>query len=193
MKHTIKTTSENVALLVMRTQPLHNGHINLIFQALVENDTVIIALGSTNQEESFNNPYGVGKRINMLKKVFGTSSKIKVITLKDIQAQNNQIWTDYVYDQIDKLDLPQPNRYYAGDFTNANYYKVKNKYTNQEPEIKMLNRLNTGIMSATMIRQNLSLGLEEWKEHVPVCLHEYVENNFPKKFLTENIDGVINF
>jgi cytidyltransferase-like protein len=188
MKNTIKPTTEKVALIVMRAQTLHNGHINLIFKAMVENDVVIVGLGSRNQEISFSNPFPVSKRINMLKKVFGDSSKIKIITLADINACSFEEWSEYVYSEIETLKMPQPNRYYAGEEANSQWFGSVNSFTGVAPEIILVDRLKSKIMSATQIRQSISSGSNSWKEHVPACLHQYILDNFPTQFtLTEMI------
>ena len=188
MKNTIKPQINNVALIVSRFQPLHNGHINLILKAMVENDIVIIGLGSRNQEKSYNNPFSVKQRMNMLKKVFGDSSKLKIIPIADIEAQSKKEWVDYVYDEINKMNLPQPNRYYAGDKINSGWYeKETNKYTNKKPEIILLDRFESKIMSGTMIRQSISNEDSEWKKYVPICIQNYIKEEYPKEFLQKEI------
>jgi len=133
------TTKENIALIVMRGQPITHGHLKLISKALFENDEIIIALGSRNKHISFENPFKVVQRIEMLKMVFGESSKIKILTLADIGNVDKYGWTNYVFNEIEKNNLLQPNKYYAGDEDNFKWYQnIVNPYTNKKIQIEYI-------------------------------------------------------
>lgn len=181
---TYQPQEKNVGLIVMRGQPIHNGHLHLITNALYENDELVIALGSRNKQISFENPFKVSQRIEMLKRVFGESSKIKILTLADIGTATKDEWTNYVFEEINKNKIYQPNTYYAGDEDNFKWYlNTLNPFTQEIINVKPLDRLSTGIMSGTEIRKSISSGFDSWKNHVPVCLHDYIISNFPKQYL----------
>ena len=60
----------STAVIIGRFQPLHNGHIALINQAVKDNDNVLVLVGSCNKERDFNNPFTVDQRIQMLANVY---------------------------------------------------------------------------------------------------------------------------
>lgn len=182
---TYKNTRNNIGLIVLRGEPIHYGHLNLMTKALYENDEIIIAFGSRNKPVSFTNPFKVSQRIEMLKIIFGESSKIKILTLADQGAITKKQWTDYVFSEIEKNKLQQPTRYYAGDEINYEWYKDSINKNNQKLEIIFLDRLDSKILSGTQIRQSITNGLDNWKKYVPECLHNYIELNFPKEYLVQ--------
>ncbi len=216
MKTTIITQEENIALAVMRLQPLHNGHFNLISKMLRENQKVIIGLGSTQIENTFDNPFSGKQRLEMLKIAFGNSNKLKIIFLKDIGAVVHRQWAEYVFSQIEKNNLPLPTRYYAGSLNDAFYFEDFNinkndtkligdyekykdisfneKYKDLKLEIKILDRRLSSINdSGTEIRKSIVNNIDTWLSQVPECLHNYIISNFPKKFdLLENIKANLN-
>lgn len=50
-------------LMIGRFQPFHNGHLNLVHQILSECDELIIAVGSSQFNFTFSNPFTAGERI----------------------------------------------------------------------------------------------------------------------------------
>lgn len=173
----------SIGAMVMRGQPIHNGHVSLIFEAMKNHEMVYIYLGSRNQPISFENPFSIKQRIDMLKIVFGTSSKLKIIPLKDIGATSKDQWMSYLAEETHSQNLEQPTDYYAGDKENSIWVTdVLNPITHEKLNIHILNRLETTIMSGTRIRKNIATGTDDWKQHVPRVLHSYIEDNFPKEF-----------
>ena len=173
-----------IALLVMRLQPQHTGHTNLIFKAMMENDIVIVMPGSSQEKRTKRNPLSTPEKLNNLKQSFGEeSSKLKYLPIRDIGASTDEEWTDHVFETIEKAGLPQPTRYYAGDAVNAKFYDVVNPYTGIQMEVIRVNRLQSGIMSGSDIRDAIYNRCDSWKEHVPVCLVEMIENSYPTELI----------
>lgn len=195
----MNTYKENVAFAMMRIQPLHKGHYNLITKMIAENDIVIIGLGSSQISDTFDNPFSVSDRINMLKTLFGQGAigkhgKIKVVAIEDIGAVEPDTWVSHCFSKIIAKDLPLPNNYYAGSDMDAAWYRGydvlnKNKDENRdfndvELNINILDRKTVSInSSATEIRKSIANNFTEWKQDVPLCLHNYILDNFPTKFM----------
>ena len=57
LRRTKMETTQNTGLAVMRMQPMHNGHYELISKMMKEMDTVIIGLGSIQETHTTSNPY----------------------------------------------------------------------------------------------------------------------------------------
>lgn len=205
----------NIALAVMRMNPLHIGHFNLISKMLMENQKVIIGLGSTQIENTFNNPFSAKQRLEMIKIAFGNNDKIKIIFLKDLGAVVHRLWAEYVFSQIEKNNLPLPTRYYAGSLNDAFYFQDFNinkndkhligdyqnidcnfdeRYKDYKLDIRILDRKTESINdSGTEIRKSIVNNMDTWLSQVPECLHNYIIQNYPKKFdLLENIKNNLN-
>jgi len=179
--------NKKVALLVMRQQPLHNGHSNLIYKAMLENDKVIVILGSSQEKRTKRNPFSVPERISFMKQVFGESSKLKIMALKDVGAATKNEWLEYVFANIEKQGLEQPNRYYAGDEDNAMWYDTINPVTNKQIEVIRVDRLSSCVMSATEIRNSIYNGFDSWKKHVPECLTDLIVEKYPKELINSHL------
>jgi nicotinamide mononucleotide adenylyltransferase len=193
MKKYTKNSSKKlqVAFLLLRLQPQHNGHTNLIFKAMMENDLVIVMPGSSQEKRTKRNPLSTPEKLNNLKQTFGgESSKLKYLPIRDIGAATDKEWTDHVFDVIEKKGLPQPNKYYAGDSVNAKFFRdCINPYTGEKIEVIQVNRLATGIMSGSEIRDAIHNNCESWKEHVPVCLVDMIEKVYPKELINKKVEN----
>ena len=79
-------------IVLARLQPIHNGHLELIEQAIDENEQVFIFIGSA---DKFNerNPIPINLRMEMaqeavdvlLKKYTGVIPPVKIIPLDDLR------------------------------------------------------------------------------------------------------------
>lgn len=145
-----------VGLTIMRLQPLHNGHINLINSMLDENEKSILMLGSVGVIDE-NNPYSYEERLEMVKTVYQKemeSGKLFVGGLKDIH--NLPKWVDYV-----KSHLPFPaDIYYCGIHQNAKQFAEKGF------SIRLFDR-PLGNLSGTLIRQKIRDHDSSWENDVP--------------------------
>jgi nicotinamide-nucleotide adenylyltransferase len=187
----MKNEPKYVAFAAMRMQSsIHFGHHRLITKMLEENDLVIIGLGSTQIERTSRNPLTASERIEMLNILYGhANKKIKIVKLIDKGAVEPKEWSDYCIQKIEELKLPTPTDYYAGSETDAFWFKDGVNIKGEKININVLDRYSSGIMSGTEIRSSLANGTNEWKKHVPRCLHDYVEMTFPKE---QTLDYNIN-
>ena len=151
---------DSIGLAVMRTQPLHYGHCLIIDQMIKDNDEVIIAIGSCNQEVSDKNPFSFEERKTMLRKVYG--SRIKIVGVDDIgDEENENSWCDHVLDTIQKYNLPAPTDYYSGSDFDAKWYRGR------FDKIHIVNRDENNFISATEIREMIKANNQEWKNYIP--------------------------
>lgn len=213
----INTNNKKISFAMMRMHPIHKGHFRLISKMLEENDLVIIGLGSSQISDTFDNPFNVGQRIEMLKLLFGNGAigkngKLKVVPINDLGAVNTLDWINHCFDTILANGLELPNRYYSGSVADSMWYKdyekkhyETNEFTtfggydpymekrkalkhNTTLDIKILDRHTMSInMSGTEIRKDIANGFTNWQNEVPECLHSYILEKFPKKFLLNEI------
>lgn len=196
-----------VALAIMRTQPLHEGHTR-IAQRMVSNfDTVIIGCGSADKPVSISNPYPVELRMQMWRNVYG--DRIKLVPLADLGAtRDTNEWCDYVLKKIRGLGLPDPTDYFTGSPADAIWYRgrffntecgspadegteefIKRFMPNGTFRLLHLEeRTHNYIPSATELRQFLVTRSDGWKRWVPAVNHALVEEHFPEAFKVKSGD-----
>lgn len=97
---------KKVGVFLSRMQPIHNAHLWMIENALKENDSILVIIGSANQVGTERNPFDIKLRkelvTNALKEKFGEEYKkrIKIIELPDWSSEKNnddQEWGRLVY------------------------------------------------------------------------------------------------
>lgn len=185
---------QKVGLAVMRMQPMHNGHYNLIVKMMQEMDVVIIGLGSIQESLTTSNPYTPKQRREMIEKVFGPTgknSKIKIVELKDLGAIHKIAWAMHVFGKLDGMNLPKPTHYYAGSNYDGSWFEsVNDEFGDGSLIINMLDRVNVSIcMSGTEIRKSIIAETNDWQGYVPPVLVDFIEQSFPNELrLTASID-----
>lgn len=181
--------SKKVAFAMMRIQGFHNGHFNLINKMIADNDIVIVGVGSIQISGTFDNPYSFNQKVEIFKLIYGENfnskgGKLKLIGIEDIGAVTPNQWVDHCFKRIKDKNLPLPTRYYSGSKMDASWF-IKSDY---EIDVIILDRKIVSICSSgTEIRKGIANGFEEWKNDVPECIHQYLENNFPKKYILNKI------
>lgn len=192
----MENTTQKVGLAVMRMQPMHNGHFNLISKMIREMDVVIIGLGSIQESGTVNNPYTPKQRREMVEKVFGPTgkhSKIKIVELKDLGACTPITWASFVFGKIDGMNLPTPTHYYAGSKHDASWFNsVNEEFGDGSLEIEIVDRLKESIcMSGTEIRKSILSGSSDWEEYVPPTIITLITNNFPYELQELSSEDVV--
>ena len=95
------------ALFIGRFQPFHAGHLYAVRYILRNYGFLTIAIGSTQEDYTMQNPLAEYERTEMLEKVFrqiGLSKKqYKIISAPDIDT--NSLWPDYIAKKAGKFDI----------------------------------------------------------------------------------------
>lgn len=113
-----------VGLAIGRFQPLHIGHCRKIHQMMQDCDTVIAALGSTQESGTIRNPFTQDQRKQMIKNVYGDKSRVKIVPVSDINSlPTTNSWIDYVHQKVTSVGLPEPTDYYTGRDADSQFYK----------------------------------------------------------------------
>ena len=79
------------ALVIGRFQPLHLGHEKLINQAIKGNDSVIIAIGSSEESRTAHNPLNFSERKKIIRSCF---EGLEIIPSPDFE--NDDDWADHL-------------------------------------------------------------------------------------------------
>jgi nicotinamide-nucleotide adenylyltransferase len=141
------------ALIVGRFQPFHNGHVKLIEFAEEEADKIIIAIGSSQESHTWENPFTASERRDMIRRSLKTFQRYEIIEIPDVN--NDSVWVSHV-----KRTAPE--------------FQVV--YTNGELEIKLFTEAgfevrttplySRNLYSGTEIRRRIAEG-ENWERLVP--------------------------
>lgn len=168
-------------LVVMRGQPLHQGHIRLIRAALSTCERVFLVIGSTQEFGTSRNPFTFGERKKMVKNYFNFSrddysgtlwERINVIGLPDI---NSPRWPSYVLDSVKSL-YPDANikAIFGGSQYDCDWFK--------EHKLRsvIVDRTDTEhpYASASMLRDMLTYGDPRWMSYVPYCNWHLIAKKF---------------
>ena len=93
----------DVALIVGRFQPFHNGHKSLVDTALKLCDRVLILVGSAQEYGTLRNPYSASTSIDVIRAIYGADNEIvRVAELNDLTNENDITadWGRYVLDNV---------------------------------------------------------------------------------------------
>ncbi len=92
------------AVIIGRFQPFHAGHKALVEEALKIADNLIIFIGSRNVNRSFDNPWTVEERIDMIKRSLDNASLDRVILAGVNDTQNDpEAWVKNVVENVRNL------------------------------------------------------------------------------------------
>lgn len=158
---------QDIALAVMRLQPLHRGHEMLIGRMLKECDQAIVAIGSI-QAHDARNPYSFEQRRAMVEACFNDASdRLDLIGLRDIGAPDTRSWAAYVLGTIAQAGLKRPTHYYAGS-EDAHWFEGV-------LPVRRLDRFSEGAgISATAIRADLKAG-RSVEDRIPKAVLELIQ------------------
>ncbi|HEX5185480.1 MAG TPA: nicotinamide-nucleotide adenylyltransferase [Nitrososphaeraceae archaeon] len=94
-------------LIIGRFQPFHNGHLKLLQQVLNECEELIIAIGSSQFNYLYKDPFTAGERIEMIHATISfqklNHKKIFLIPLSNFE--NNACWFEYLNSMVPKFEI----------------------------------------------------------------------------------------
>jgi nicotinamide-nucleotide adenylyltransferase len=148
-------------LILGRFQPLHNGHMKVIEDALKEDKEIIIAIGSPGKSNQKANPFSGEERKEMIERTLKASNiPARIFFVPD--RPSDEGYVEHVLEQIrekpDKIITENP--WTIDLFTKAGYdVHITPRYFG---------------ISASEIRRRIAEG-EEWESMVPKQISEAVK------------------
>ena len=148
------------ALFIGRFQPFHDAHLVDVKKILKECDEVIIAVGSSQEKNTLENPFSYSERKRMIESVL-KKNKIKNYKIYPVpDLYNDKKWVDYI-----KKNLPKYDYVYSGNQWTLRCFK------RHDSKVKKI-RLIRGI-SSTIVR-NMIIKNKRWKKLVPKEIADYI-------------------
>jgi nicotinamide-nucleotide adenylyltransferase len=153
------------ALFVGRFQPFHHGHYFAIKKLLKKYDELVVVIGSAEDQDSPDNPFTCGERLEMIRSCFnkGELSKLIIVPVPDVN--DNRIWVDHVFAHI-----PPVQEVYS------NNALVKMLFSKHGYLVKSIEFFDRGPKEGTTIRKMMSENDIAWKKHVPAHVADYLES-----------------
>lgn len=157
----VKLYKHHCGLAIMRLQPLHFGHGEVISRMIKECRIPVLAIGSAQESRTYGNPFTFKERKAMVYNFFSPKLLPHVIPIKDIF--NLGAWARYALDTVEKAVGTKVNVYYCGnDQDGALFLKEGVKVA--------INDRDAGVhkgWSASQIRNMIVTGNDDWKHRVP--------------------------
>lgn len=152
--------------MVGRFQPFHNGHLNLAYQILDDCEELIIAIGSSQFNYTFTNPFTAGERIYFIHDSLA-EAKIdlkRVYIVPILNLENNAIWVQHLRSMLPKFDT-----IYSGNkFVLELLSRSSEAFDVRTP--KFYDEINC---NGTNIRMNIVMD-KEWKDYVPSAVYRII-------------------
>lgn len=147
-------------LFIGRFQPFHNAHFIDIKKILMEVDEVIIAIGSSQEKNTLDNPFSYNERKQMISSVL-RKNKIKNYRIYPVpDLYNDKKWVAYI-----KKNLPRYDFVYSGNKWTLRCFK---KYDSRLKKIRLIKGINS-----TIIRNRIISG-KGWQSLVPKEVVDYI-------------------
>lgn len=91
-------------VFIGRFQPVHNGHLSVIKQALAQSHKLIILVGSANRARDIRNPFTCKERIEMIESCLTMAERSRIFfhPLNDYMYQDTQ-WVENVQSIVDRV------------------------------------------------------------------------------------------
>lgn len=155
------------ALFLGRLQPLHLGHMTLINKALAENDELIIALGSSNEDRTKSNPFTIDERKQTIES--SLNGNYRIIEVPDVN--NDDEWMKILLSKA-KFDCV----YTGSPLTKKLFLSYGYKVIEGDFSVNA---------SGTYIRELMLADDERWKNLVPSGALKFLEKIGAEKIIKE--------
>jgi len=158
-----------ISLFIGRFQPFHLGHLQDIKNALTFSEKVKIAIGSSQEKNTHDNPFSYEEREEMMAKVLNAEkvSAYEFFPVPDIN--DDQEWVAHVMKIVGDADVIYTGNEKVKDLFEESGYLVK--------DVTLLEGI-----SATEIRKKM-LAKKPWQKLVPKQVSDFLKKTDMKKRL----------
>ena len=149
------------ALFIGRFQPMHNAHLEVIKDILKKNEGIIIAIGSSQESGTKENPFSFAERKEMIMETL-KENNIANYSVEDLpDFFDDSKWTDYIKNKLPEFDAAYTGNQITGKCLSKNGISVE--------KINLIKGVNS-----SSIRKLISEG-EKWEHLVPNGVSSYIK------------------
>jgi bifunctional NMN adenylyltransferase/nudix hydrolase len=169
-------TTPEIAVLIGRFQPFHNGHVGLLQMALATAPKVVIVLGSSLRARNCKNPFTWQERAGMIRASLSPENAERVAFLPMRDYFDDTRWARAVQKALAEQHGNPQHIALIGHFKDAS-----SQYLNLFPHWKLIAAERQHPIDATRIRQlyleadDLDVSLQIMQELVPVSIAHYLK------------------
>ena len=148
------------SLFIGRFQPFHNAHLKDVKIILKKSGKILIAIGSSNEKNTQNNPFSYSERKKMISKTLKANkiNNFEIYPIPDIEG--DRYWVSYIRKNLPKYDVV-----YSG---NPWTLKCFFEHDSNTKKIKLVRGI-----SSTIIREKMASG-RKWSHLVPKEIYDFV-------------------
>lgn len=146
-------------LFIGRFQPLHNGHVSIIENALMETDEVIAGIGSAENSYTPRDPFTAGERMEMLiaaGRELGWGQRVIPVPIRDVNRYS--IWVSHVISLCPDFELVYTNN-----------PLTRRLFEDEGFEVRSTPLVDRAVLSGEKVRESMANG-SEWKGLVPTSV-----------------------
>lgn len=165
-----------VAVLIGRFQPFHNGHATLLKLALDSAPNVVVVLGSSMHARSPKNPFSWQERAAMIAATLPERDRERVSYVAVRDYYDDVRWANAVRREVDRHAGDARSIALVGHFKDASSY-----YLNRFPQWQLIAADNEFDIDATGIRrilfeaENIDISLDVIADQVPLAVRQYLK------------------
>lgn len=166
----------NVAILIGRFQPFHNGHAVLLEKALQNASRVIVILGSAFHARNTRNPFTWQERAAMIANTLGEADRERVSYVPIRDYYDDKRWANAVLQAIARQTPAAGRMLLVGHFKDAS-----SQYLRHFPQWNLMEVGNQADIDATHIRQvlfeasKLDISLDVVAGSLPEAIRHYLK------------------
>jgi nicotinamide-nucleotide adenylyltransferase len=149
-----------ITLFIGRFQPFHNGHLKDIKNCLQFSEKVVIGIGSSDQNNTTDNPFSYDERKEMIEKTLKAHNiaAFEIIAIPDVNDDSK--WVEHVKKLVPMFDLAYTGNKWVKKLFESAGITVR--------DVALLKDIN-----GTLIRKRINKS-ENWAELVPKEISDYI-------------------
>ncbi|WP_394781352.1 bifunctional nicotinamide-nucleotide adenylyltransferase/Nudix hydroxylase [Undibacterium sp.] len=171
-----RTQATDVAVLIGRFQPFHNGHAALLAKALQSAPNVIVILGSAFHARNPKNPFGWQERAAMIANTLSEADRQRVSYIPLRDYYDDKRWASAVLKEVARQVPPGARVALVGHFKDASSH-----YLRHFPQWELIEIGSQGDIDATNIRQvlfeadDMAISLDVVDAAIPLAVRHYLK------------------
>lgn len=170
------TQTADIAVLIGRFQPFHNGHAALLRRALETAPKAVVILGSSFHARSAKNPFTWQEREAMIRTTLSAADNERTSFIPVRDHYEDTRWSGAVRREVGRVTAGATRIALVGHFKDASSY-----YLNHFPQWELVALDNERNIDATAIRrvlfeaEDLDVSLKVLAEQVPPSIRQFLK------------------